>query len=199
MCGRFENTVTAFELYKRLHELIEERVFPQAEFSMINIAPTMQVQTLIKKDGKIYVTSSNWGIKFDKNSPLIINSRIETIKEKSYWKEQFEKNRSLIPMSAFYEWRKIGKVKQPFRVSLEGDELFFVPAITIKIQGSSEYFTSVITTSPNNFMKDIHHRMPVILTLKQVKQYFEMPVDMLIQECNPLDDSVSMRMIPADI
>jgi len=196
MCGRFENNYMAAELFEKL-----VKIFPSIDsyedinFNPVNIAPTQQIQTIIKEGDKLKLVGTNWGIKFSDKSPLIFNSRIETIKEKPNWRDLFDINRSLVVMTAFYEWMTLpmSKKKQPNRISIPGRNLFFVPAISIKMKDSDIYCTSLITTTPNRFIEQIHHRMPVIITEYNTHNYFNYTVDELIEKCRPLQDSIPMK------
>ena len=69
-------------------------------------------------------------------------------------------------MSAFFEWKKEPTRKIPYRIFLPDEEIFFVPALNF-IDKDKNVFTSLITTTPNKFIKPIHHRMPVILRIKE--------------------------------
>ncbi|OGU35594.1 MAG: hypothetical protein A2068_09465 [Ignavibacteria bacterium GWB2_35_6b] len=192
MCGRYQNKLTLEKLLEILgldisfYDEIKKR-FKKKE----NIAPADLIISISQVDGKLVLEISNWGIKFKADSPLIFNSRIETIKEKSYWKGLFDKNKCLVPMTGFYEWKKSGKKKIPYKIFLPDEEIFFVPAVSTNI--NNEKCISLVTTEPNNFMKDIHHRMPVILNKEKVKDFFENKVEDNIDLCKPLNDSVTME------
>ncbi|MGE5411848.1 MAG: SOS response-associated peptidase family protein, partial [Clostridiales bacterium] len=87
MCGRFENIISTEDLFSHL-ELKD--LVPEPEVSKTNISPTQKIMTLIFKDDSLKYLAMKWGIKFSKESPLIFNSRIETIKEKPYWLNIFK-------------------------------------------------------------------------------------------------------------
>ena len=115
-----------------------------------------------------------WGIRFnpEKKSPLIFNSRDDTIQTKPFWKRTFDKNRIRIPMFGFYEWQdKGGKKKVKTKITIPGRNVFMVPGLFWKNKEDINEFT-LITTSPSSFMKKIHSRMPVILDDKDVFNYF---------------------------
>jgi putative SOS response-associated peptidase YedK len=43
-----------------------------------------------------------------------INARAKTVTEKPVYRQAFKARRCLIPADGFYEWKKAGKVKEPF-------------------------------------------------------------------------------------
>jgi putative SOS response-associated peptidase YedK len=76
--------------------------------------------------------------------------------------------RNLAPgiMSGFYEWKKDGKTKRPFKIHLQNNLIMSVAGIweTWRAGTSSERRSfSILTTAANAFMRNIHDRMPVIL------------------------------------
>ncbi len=130
MCGRFESKPSINTLSKKLkeHKVDLKIDFETVTAKTVNIAPTNKIFSIKYAEANYKLSQSNWGIKFSPDSPLIFNSRIETIKEKKYWMNLFSNFRSLIPMTAFYEWKKEGTKKIPYRIILPGEEIFFVPA-----------------------------------------------------------------------
>jgi putative SOS response-associated peptidase YedK len=199
MCGRFENNISPYPVVEQL-----KFHFPDIDFEIdeeetrkVNIAPTNKILTLTNTENKFKFTPMFWGIKFSDDSPLLFNSRIETIKEKKYWKNLFNKNRCLVPMTAFYEWKKEGTRKAPYRIYLPEEKLFFVPALYLL--KDEEYYTSLITTTPNAFIKKIHHRMPVIFKIQDVLKYFYDDEEINLHKCIPLSDKIKMGMERAEI
>ncbi len=193
MCGRFENKVNEnifIQLFKEMNiDLIVDDSIKKNKKE--NIAPTDKIYAIRLLKGVFTLSLLNWGIKFKEDSPLIFNSRIETIKEKKYWFTLFDKYRCIVPMSGFYEWKKEGTRKIPHRIYLPGQEIFFVPALYYTDKQNNLY-TSLITTVPNNFIKSIHHRMPVILDMKTASDYLQNDANRNLELCVPLNDSISM-------
>ncbi len=199
MCGRFENTPSIQTLIIELQKQgIELQLDPKLnldlnlELKTENIAPTNKIFSINYSNENYILNRTRWGIKFSDQSPLIFNSRIETIKEKKYWMTLFTKNRSLVPMSAFYEWKKEGTKKIPYRIFLPDEKLFFVPALNF-IDKEKNIFTSLITTTPNKFMQPIHHRMPVIFKLKDAINYLIDDPETNLTRCIPYTGKMSLE------
>jgi putative SOS response-associated peptidase YedK len=189
MCGRFESKPNADGLIKQLEQLNIDLIVEKDDgLKTVNIAPTNKISGITKKEDKYLLSSFDWGIKFSKASPLIFNSRIETIIEKKFWQNTFNRNRCLIPMSAFYEWKNEGGKKVPYRIFLKTEDLFFVPALYYNNS------VSLITTTPNEFIKSIHHRMPVIFTYKNAISFLTNTVDQNLKLCIPFPHSEKMEM-----
>lgn len=178
MCGRYDlNTNTnQLALHFNLNELTLKQVtYDMATFPKYNIPPTTSVLAVIS-DGSInHPRNMTWGlvpfwIKNMSDRAKMINARAETITERPSYKNIFRGQRCLIPATGFFEWkRNSDKSKQPFRITLESEELFAFAGIWDHV--TPKNFTengpvtscSIITTSCNTLMKPIHARMPVIL------------------------------------
>lgn len=97
----------------------------------------------------------------------MINARAETIAEKPAFRAALRKRRCLIPADGFFEWQKLGKLKQPVRIVLKNRETFGFAGLWEKWKSpEGEEITSctIITTEANELLKTVHDRMPVILT-----------------------------------
>ena len=196
MCSRFENKDNGISIFKRLKKnsagefLLEEF----EETKKVNIAPTDRIIVLMKQEDKIKITDARWGIKFkeENTSPLIFNSRIETIREKPFWKNLFSNNRCLIPATSFYEWKTENNGKIPYKISLKNSNLFYFSAIYIII--NNKLMVSLITTEPNLFMRNVHRRMPNINKEENINHFLCDDGEKLLNEIQPLDDKVQMDM-----
>ena len=97
----------------------------------------------------------------------LINARAETLVEKPSFRDAYKKRRCLIVADSFYEWKRQDEhSKTPMRIKLKSDELFAMAGIWERWKspkGNTVFTCTVITTTPNELMQDIHDRMPVIL------------------------------------
>jgi putative SOS response-associated peptidase YedK len=200
MCGRFALDQPTKKIIATLEDAgIEIRNRLKSEkLPKLNIPPSVNIVTVINKDEDNVLEATKWGIKFSDKSPLIFNSRIETIREKPFWLRLFSKNKALVPMDRFYEWkRKSPKEKIPHEIFLKKSEIFFVPALYFKIK--DQVCTSLITTEPNTFMAKIHNRMPVILNAKQAGKYLKQSAEENFELCVPYKNNRDMGMEEVDI
>src|SRR5215469_15402089 len=108
-----------------------------------------------------------------------INARSETLLEKPAFKENFERRRCLIPANGFYEWKRSGKSKQPFHFGMKDDSLFAFAGIWDRWRtppGPVIESCAILTTSPNELLKDVHDRMPVILGAENYERWLSVSV-----------------------
>jgi putative SOS response-associated peptidase YedK len=96
----------------------------------------------------------------------MFNARAETLSEKPSFRVPFLRRRCLIPADGFYEWKLVDGRKSPFLFTLKNGQAFtfaglweswFDPA------GSELRSCTLITTGPNELIRQYHDRMPVIL------------------------------------
>lgn len=135
-----------------------------------NIAPTQSV-IVVGDDGKRYLKQMKWGLipSWAKDPSIgnrMINARVETLAEKPAFRAALKKRRCLIPADGFFEWQKLGKVKQPVRIVLKSREPFGFAGLWehwTSPEGEEVLSCTIITTEANEVLRSIHNRMPVIL------------------------------------
>jgi putative SOS response-associated peptidase YedK len=140
-----------------------------------NISPGQQIAAVLRKDDQNSLVNFRWGlIPSWAKDPFIgnrmFNARAETIAEKPSFREAFKKRRCLIVADGFYEWQKLGKMKKPLRFSLKSGEPFGLAGLYetwISPEQKPINSCTIITTEPNDLLRPIHDRMPVILAKEQ--------------------------------
>ena len=111
------------------------------------------------------VLEVKWGFKpnwVTAGSRLLINARAETVNQKPAFREAFRERRCLILADGFYEWRASPSGKLPFRITLLDGQAFAFAGVWQEVDGEPAY--TIITTRPNDVVRPIHDRMPVILS-----------------------------------
>jgi len=96
----------------------------------------------------------------------MINARAETAAEKPAYRVAFRQRRCLLPADGFYEWQGAGRRKQPYFIHFRDDRLFAFAGLWESWQGADGSYIescSLLTTEPNELLRPIHNRMPVIL------------------------------------
>jgi putative SOS response-associated peptidase YedK len=169
MCGRYR--------LSRRKQLVEEyfgAVSEEYDWNpRYNVAPSQPV-LIIRQDAREPVrklTAVRWGlIPFWSNDPSIgyktINGRSETVATTPSFRDPFKSQRCLVPADGFYEWKREGNTKQPYCFEVNDGELFAFAGLwdTWKSpQGDVVESCTILTTTPNSLLADIHDRMPVIL------------------------------------
>jgi len=169
MCGRYR--------LSRRAEILASYFYAEYEGmdweARYNIAPTQTVP-VIRQDPQEPVRRASlmrWGLVpyWAKDASVgykMINARSETAAEKPAFKESLQRRRCLIPADAFYEWQKAGKSKQPYCFEMMQREPFAFAGLWDRWRGSDGTTLetcTILTTTPNQLLADVHDRMPVIL------------------------------------
>ena len=148
----------------------------------------------------------SWGLipKWTPNADLAVtfannnlNAKSETIFEKRSFAEPIHKNRCLVPITGFFEWREVNKIKYPYYIKMKDNEIFCLAGIcdTWMNKTTGEVLNSftIVTTEANVLMAKIHNiklRMPVILPQDAEKKWLEPNINALEIKnlMTPLDD-----------
>ena len=169
MCGRFTLTVSPEEL---------QAAFPNFHIPVdippsYNIAPSQPIP-VIPNDGANSLDFFHWGLipswtKVEKLGKFnLINARSETAADKTSFKNSLKRRRCLILADGFYEWSKSisGKGKTPYYFTMKDQNPFAFAGlweIWNSPEGDPLKSACILTTAPNELVKPIHERMPVIL------------------------------------
>jgi putative SOS response-associated peptidase YedK len=128
-----------------------------------NVAPTQKVPVILNEDGVLKLDAFKWGLipfwaKDMKIGYNMINARADTVTSKPAFKNAFKQRRYLIPADGFYEWKKIGSDKQPYRILLKDQLIFSIAGLWeswTSPEGEEVKSCTIITTEPNELMVDI--------------------------------------------
>ncbi len=175
MCGRYTLSSPG-EVVAEVFDLVDvPEVLPR-----YNLAPTQEaaVVRVPAPGAPRQLARLRWGLipAWAKDPAIgnrMINARAESAGEKPAYRDSFRRRRCLVPADGFYEWKRVGKGKQPYLIRRRDRRPFAFaglwsawhaphPPNTAPDALPRETFT-ILTTSPNDLMHGIHDRMPVIL------------------------------------
>jgi putative SOS response-associated peptidase YedK len=138
-----------------------------------NIAPTQRVLTVRNEQGKKvrHFTTMRWGLipSWAKDISIgnkTLNARSESVTTTPAFRNSILTKRCLIPADGFYEWRKMGSVKQPYCFEVGEGDVFALAGLWdqwTSPDGEIIESCTILTTTPNSLVADLHDRMPVIV------------------------------------
>jgi putative SOS response-associated peptidase YedK len=173
MCGRFALISPGDALIEQFGLNPEISTSLSSLSPRYNIAPTQPIAAirLTPDQQSRELTFFRWGLipswaKDMKMSSRMINARSETVAEKPSFRAAFKRRRCLIPADGFYEWQRQGSKKQPMYIHARNQELFALAGLWETwhaADGSVIESCTILTTQPNELIKPIHNRMPVII------------------------------------
>jgi len=169
MCGRFTITMTFEELLLRFYIDEADNSFYLPRY---NVAPMQVIPAIINDGSRNRLGPLRWGLvpnwaKDQRKAGGMINAKAETLLEKPSYRNLVYRKRCIIPADSFYEWKAIGSKKQPMRFMMREEGIFSMAALFdrwVNPEDGEKISTfSIITTTPNSLVSDVHDRMPVIL------------------------------------
>ena len=168
MCGRFQQQRPISELARIFDaEDLADNAEPR-----YNIAPTTDASVVVAREGRRAVVRYRWGLvpawtDDPRIASRMFNARAETLTTSPVFRDAFRRRRCLVPVDGFYEWRRAGKDRTPLTIfDPAGGPLALAGVWTGRQDpetGEWRRSFAVITTRPNEFMRRIHDRMPVII------------------------------------
>jgi putative SOS response-associated peptidase YedK len=171
MCGRFVQI-------SPLHTIQQFFGIETASLDVVpnyNVAPTQKILSIVKHGHKNRLETLHWGLvpfwaKDISIGSRMINAREETVSEKPSFRNAFKKGRCLIPADGFYELKGEKGHKQPFYITGPSIGPFAFAGLWEKWtdkepREENEYKScTIITTAARGSIREIHPRMPVILS-----------------------------------
>jgi putative SOS response-associated peptidase YedK len=180
MCGRFTNKLT-WEEVVRLYRITLDQP-PRNTQVRYNICPTDPVDVVVSNDGKRTLVPMRWGLipswwskPLKEMKVATFNARAETVAEKRMFRSAFENTRCLIPASGYYEWQDTLEGKQPYYFTRRDGQPVTIAGLWDrwheKPVGNVIQSCAMVITGPNQFVAEVHDRMPVILEAKDFEQW----------------------------
>ena len=168
-----------------------------------NIAPGQQIVTLTK-DG---LTRMRWGMipvgrVNARGRPVmetIINARSETVFDKTAYAGT---GRAVVPVNGWYEWTGERRKKTAWRITPRKGAFLYFAAITDLWSGPGGVQVpqvATVTCAPNADVRDIHHRMAVILRREDIPLWLEGSVDDAGPLMQPWPDGTLSVAAAADV
>ena len=178
MCGRFELKTK----FNNLPQILKQD-YPSGldtKYQIQNLIRPTDPILVIKNEGRIKTTFMSWGFispwakdPFDKKRPRPFNARLETVKEKKLFSGSWKYKRCLIPASGFLE--------KKYRIRKDSYETFWLGGIWSKwtsADGAELESCCVLTTEPNELLRPLHNRMPVVVPDGYEHQWTEQVQDL---------------------
>jgi putative SOS response-associated peptidase YedK len=209
MCGRFAQERPASDLA----EIFAAEPLADDPGPRYNVAPTDDALVVVQREDRRAITAYRWGLVPHwatdlKSGSRMFNARAETITTSPAFRAAFARRRCLVPVEAFYEWKREGSVRQPFAIRrVDGRPLVLAgvwagwrdPASDPEAPLVRRTF-SIVTTTPNDAMAALHDRMPVIVPDEAWHRWLDpTPADPgeLVAMLQP-SDAVELRIHPVE-
>ena len=117
----------------------------------------------------------NWATDASIGSKLI-NARAETLLEKPSFQHLVPTQRCVVLADGYYEWKRSNSRAIPYYICHPEKKILPMAGlwdIWKNISGENLFSYTIITTMSNSDLKEIHHRMPVILDNKNIDPWIK--------------------------
>jgi len=195
MCGRYALSITAKVLAE---EFGITEILPFVP--RFNIAPTQMAPVVRASESSTGRAAAllQWGLipfwaKDAKIGNKCINARADGVATNSMFRAAFKRHRCVVPVSGFYEWQAFegSKVKQPWFIHAANGKLMALAGLWESWkppEGEPVQSFTIITTEPNDQIRQLHARMPVILQPEDVDAWLDPTAS---------TDSLGQLLVPA--
>lgn len=166
MCGRFVQSSPGEVVAKRFGLRAVPPLQPR-----FNVAPTQPAAVIREVDGDRRADLLRFGLvpgwaTDPRVGARMINARAERIASAPAFRAAFQRRRCLVPVDGFYEWRAVGRSKQPWLVRREGGGLLALAGVWERFEpAEGEPFESfaIVTTEASESLRELHDRMPAVI------------------------------------
>lgn len=166
MCGRYTLACPDEETLVRclpFDEFSETRIEFRPRY---NIAPGQRSPVVYQGDGGPVLADAEWGFQRPAGG-IAINAHSETAKRTSMFRDAFAEGRCLVPADGFFEWRREGRVNQPYLFRKKDGAVFIMAGLC------QEGRYVVLTRDSEGDVADIHDRMPVLLDPDDARRWLD--------------------------
>ncbi len=205
MCGRFTQQRPASELAEIFAaEPLADELGPR-----FNVAPTDDAFVVVQREERRAITAYRWGLVPHwaadlKAGSRMFNARAETLSTSPAFRAAFKRRRCLVPVDSFYEWKREGAVRQPYRIVREDGRPLALAGLWAgwhdpETDVVRRTFT-IVTTTPNDAITELHDRMPVLISDDAWGRWLDpSPADPgeLRAMLQPTDD-IALRIYPVE-
>lgn len=174
MCGRF-NVIDSPGLQQLLRDLGIDLSLPPR----VNVAPTESIALVRIGEAGPQVDDARWWLtpswaKEVSQAYSMFNARSETLSTSAAFKGPFRRQRGLVPMSSFVEWRTEDGIKQPWLITNEQQALAVAALWDVWERGESPLLScTLVTTAAAPAFKPWHARMPVLLDSDEQERWLD--------------------------
>lgn len=213
MCGRYTYYSSA-DLISEFKLIAKDD--PQTKLALevndnYNVSPGNEMPVIVRGKQEHQIEFMVWGLvpawsKEPHTALKLINARKEGLFEKPMWKRLVNTKRCVVPARGFYEWKLEDGKKQPYYITPTNGDVFSFAGLWDEWSdgnGKTLKTYTIVTTTPNKEMNDIHNRMPAILTQDQMDIWLN-PVELSREQIEDLlspspDGTVKMIEVSTEV
>ena len=166
MCGRYQfSAEQSAEILQIVQEVQDKCGAKAAEaIRQGEITPGCKMPVLIGSDEGAMPELMVWGYRLPRST--LVNAKAETALQKPTFAESAKFRHCIVPSTGFYEW---DGDKRKYHFTMPGSQTLWMAGI-YDVRGGIPCFV-ILTTTPNESMREIHDRMPLVLKRDQIEPW----------------------------
>ena len=165
MCGRYQfscgNSRALRRIVRGLAALPGNEPWEGGE-----VFPGQKAPVLLEKQGRLAATLFVWGFPGREKQGLVINARAESAPERPMFRSCVERRRCVVPCSGFYEW---DATRHKYLFRRKGENEVYLAALYDRHEQQGRF--CILTTAPNESVRGVHDRMPLVLAPGEVRPW----------------------------
>jgi putative SOS response-associated peptidase YedK len=207
VCGRFAQQRPASELAEIFGaEPLADQLGPR-----FNVAPTDPALVVAQRDERRAIVAWSWGLvphwtvsatnAGPRRQPPF-NARAETLERSPLFREAFQRRRCIVPVDAFYEWRRVAAgTRVPHAIRRADGRPLALAGLWAGARlpsGEVRRTFTIVTSRPNETIAPLHDRMPVVLPDGAWERWLDIsrPADGELRALLEPDRSVELAVYP---
>lgn len=166
MCGRYQFSAEQSVEILQIVQEVQDKFGTKAVEAIRQgeVVPGCKMPVLIGSDEGPTPELMVWGFRTPKS--MLINAKAETALEKPTFAESARYRHCVIPSTGFYE---SDGYKRRYHFTLPGEQALYMAGI-YDVRGGVPCFC-ILTTAPNDSMREVHDRMPLVLEREQIEPW----------------------------
>ena len=168
MCGRYGFYKDHTDSKAQAIVTMLEKLYPDTAYKTGEIGPGDTAPAVVDRGGRILPAPAVFGFPGYQSGKLIINARAETAAQKPAFADSLRQRRVVLPANGFFEWSHTGE-KTKYYFTVDALETIYLCGIFKLVEGKIRFV--ILTRPANESMREIHHRMPVIVDDSLVRPY----------------------------
>lgn len=164
MCGRYYIDDSTGREIEKIVRQVSERLAQMRKSG--DVVPTQGALVIIGRNEEFAEELFVWGFPGIQKKGVIFNARSETALEKRMFSESVRKRRCVIPAAKFYEW---DSDKNKVTFMREDGKVLYLAGFYGDFEGEERFV--ILTAEADEFVKDVHNRMPLILEEDELRDW----------------------------
>jgi putative SOS response-associated peptidase YedK len=131
-----------------------------------NVGPGESILVVRQDGARRVLDRTAWGLlpRREGRAKALLNLRAESLRASAERNgTAARRERALVPAGGFFEWRHVGRSRQPWYFRPKAGPLFGLAAFSEAAGEAAGRRCAVVTTTPNELVAEVHDRMPVII------------------------------------